>query len=141
MPATTGRGITTDGAAAIAVDSSGNVYVTGTSASQTGYDYATVKYDTSGKEQWVARYNGASGASAIAVDNSGNVYVTGTTVSYDYATVKYDASGKEQWVARYTGPGDRVDNAKAIAIDGTGNVYVTGMSVGVATGYDYATVK
>jgi predicted house-cleaning NTP pyrophosphatase (Maf/HAM1 superfamily) len=144
-----GPGNYSDGAAAIAVDSSGNVYVTGTSASQTGYDYATVKYDASGAEQWVARYNAGSpednGATAIAVDSSGNVYVTGKSVrvdtGYDYTTVKYDVSGKEQWVARYTGPGDRVDSAAAIAIDGTGNVFVTGMSAGVGTGYDYATIK
>jgi hypothetical protein len=38
---------------AIALDNLGSVYVTGHSAG----DYATVKYDNSGQQQWVARYS------------------------------------------------------------------------------------
>src|SRR6266498_4041842 len=89
----------------VAVDSSGNVYVTGRSLGSGGYfDYATVKYDSAGQEQWVARYNGPGNghddAEAIAVDSSGNVYVTGGSAGADgysdYATVKYDSAGQEQ---------------------------------------------
>ena len=139
-----------DMANAIALDNSGNVYVTGRSwGSGTEYDYATLKYDSSGVEQWVARYNahGNSGdrAYAIALDNSGNIYVTGQSVgsgtSVDFATVKYDFSGVEQWVERYNGPGNDWDIAYAIALDNSGNVYVTGWSEGSGTWYDYATIK
>jgi len=133
-------------AAAIAVDHSGNVYVTGTSGTfgSTDNDYATIKYDSSGQQQWVARYNGpgnsSDAATAIAVDDSGNVYVTGTSGD-DYATVKYDSSGQQQWVMRYNGPGNSGDNAVALALDSSANVYVTGASTGSGTGTDYATVK
>jgi len=59
------------------VDGSGNVYVTGYSIeSGTYFDYATVKYNSSGVQQWVQRYNGGS-AYSLAVDDSGSVYVTG----------------------------------------------------------------
>ncbi len=87
-----------DYAFAIAMDSSGNVYVTGWSyGSGTDRDYATVKYDTDGNELWAAWYNGPGNvyysAYAIAVDSSGNVYVTGVSVvsgtGWDYATIKY----------------------------------------------------
>ena len=76
-----GPAISTDQATAIAVDGSGSVYVTGRSyGSGPDYDYATIKYDSSGQQQWVARYDGPDSndeATAIAVDGSGNVYVTG----------------------------------------------------------------
>jgi uncharacterized delta-60 repeat protein len=139
-----------DAAYAIAVDTSGNVYVTGVSTgSGTDVDYATIKYDSSGQEQWVARYNGPVNgldtAYAIAVDSSGNVYVTGESrgpgIEFDYATIKYDSAGQQQWVARYHGPGTGGDSASAIAVDGSGNVYVTGQSNGVGTQSDYATIK
>jgi len=144
-----------DEAVDIAVDDVGNIYVTGWSAgSGTGHDFATVKYDANGVEQWVARYNGPNndedGASAIAVDNAGNVYVTGPSLGpmnwpfFDYVTVKYDAAGVEQWVARYDGPASSQDVAEAIVLDDAGNIYVTGKSGESATSpyvFDYATIK
>jgi uncharacterized delta-60 repeat protein len=133
----------------IGIDGSGNVYVTGSSIGSSGFDYATVKYDSSGQEQWAARYNGPGNEddepSAMVVDSSGNVYVTGYSTGsgtfYDYTTIKYNTSGTEEWVARYNGEASLLDIAYAIALDASGNVYVTGWSVGLGTGYDYATVK
>jgi uncharacterized delta-60 repeat protein len=141
-----GPGNDFDEGLAIAVDTSGNVCVTGESWGQdTKTDYATIKYNSAGQEQWVARYDGSAGidnAAAIAIDSSGNVYVTGASGSgSDYATIKYNAAGQEQWVARYNGPGNDDDGATAIATDNWGNVYVTGFSVGSGVDYDYATVK
>ena len=133
-----------DFALAIAVDALDNVYVTGQSFdSPLASDYATIKYNSAGQEQWVSRYNRfggeLNGATAIAVDAAGNVYVTGES-DYDYATIKYDPAGQEQWVARYDGVGDS-DWPSAIAVDGSGNVYVTGTSTGLGSTFDYATIK
>ena len=142
-----GPGNGDDCAYPLAVDSDGNVYVTGGSTgSSTSYDYATIKYDTNGIEEWVARYNGAGcNANALAVDSDGNVYVTGESIGSgtgaDYTTVKYNADGVEQWVAYYNGPGNGGDYTYAVAVDGVGNVYVTGQSLGIGTYSDYTTIK
>jgi uncharacterized delta-60 repeat protein len=139
-----------DGAQDLAVDNSGSVYVTGYSyGSDTGYDYATVKYSPDGNQLWVARYNGPGNdydtAQALAVDNSGNVYVTGysydSNMRPDYATIKYGPGGNQLWLARYNGTGNDWDEAHALAVDNSGNVYVTGCSYGGSTHLDYATIK
>ena len=151
-----GPGNMHDYACDIAIDGSGNVYVTGQSWGGfpgTWNDYATIKYYSNGDTAWVRRYNGPRNdndmAYAIAVDGSGAVYVTGGTfqkvvggvLRYDYATIKYNANGDTVWARTYNGPGDIDDRACAIAVDGSGNIYVTGRSVGYGTSYDYATIK
>ena len=143
-----GMGLQWNEANAIAVYAVGAVYVTGVSdGGDTDYDYATVKYDSAGVEQWVARYNGTGNrqdrARAIVIDETGAVYVTGWSErsmgNTDYVTIKYDSLGVEQWVARYNGPWDGGDDARAIALDINNNVYVTGPSDG--NDLDYATIK
>jgi len=98
----------------IAVDSSGNVYLTGYTLStnfppagsssfqrnkngaadpRTGYDGFVAKLDSSGK---ILRYSTYLGGSAndivedIAVDGAGNIYVTGSTLSPDFPTEQAD---------------------------------------------------
>jgi len=145
-----GPGNSQDDAQDLKVDASGNIYVTGNSVGiGTNYDYATIKYNSLGIQQWVQRYNGPINgtdvATSIAIDNSGNVYVTGRSDGignvYDYATIKYNSLGIQQWVQRYNGPGNFSDQANSIGVDNSGNVYVTGWSVGNGTSIDYATIK
>jgi hypothetical protein len=140
-----GTGDSTDLVAALAVDSSGNVYVTGRSyGSGTNSDYATIKYKANGDTAWVRRYNGSGNwfdvASSMAVDGSGNVYVTGTsrtTTGDDYTTIKYYPNGVIAWVA-IDSLGFNGNYATDIAVNGSGDIGVTGYG-----GYppDYLTVK
>jgi hypothetical protein len=138
-----------DYARAMAVDNTDNVYVTGLSEGfGTGFDIATIKYDTNGNQLWVARYKGSTPdqglPSAIVLDGIGNVYVTGTSrgsdTGNDYSTIKYDSNGNELWAARYNGSDNSDDSTSAIALDRAGNVLVTGRSFAFP-GDDYATVK
>lgn len=139
-----------DLASAIAIDDSGNVYVTGTGRSDaTGDDFVTLKYSSEGVLQWVARYDGPvhgiDQANDICLDVTGNVYVCGTSfdisTGFDLIVVKYDASGEEEWVARYNRSADGDDRGNAIAIDQAGNVYVTGEAWGGRTRNDCVIVK
>jgi len=145
-----GTGNGSDTPADLIVDGAGNIYVTGQSdGSGTNVDYATIKYDAAGNEQWVRRYDGPTTvvasdydrAVALAVDVDGNVFVTGNSAD-DFATVKYDAAGTEIWVRRYNGPAAGADWATSIAVDAFGNSYVSGSSYGnPATQYDFATLS
>lgn len=155
-----GPGNGDDKAYSIATDVNGNSFVTGVSRGSSNPDYATVKYDASGVQQWVARYNGPGNsideAHAIILDPYGNCYVTGfsmgTSTNYDYATLRYDASGNQLWVQRYNSSTNGIDKAWDIDLikrtcPGTGDypcwnfdIYVTGQSQS-STGYDYLTAK
>lgn len=114
-----------------------------------GTDYATVKINSSGVQQWSKIYSGAATGNDVSrsvnTDALGNVYITGESkgsgVHSDYTTIKYSAAGVEQWVQRYNGPGNAIDIVNSVAVDNLGNIYVTGESTGSGSGLDFATVK
>jgi len=138
-----------DYALAMAVDSSGNSFVTGSSGgfSVNDTEYATVAYSAAGIPLWTNRYSGPGNgdAKAIAVDNGGKVFVTGESFGAgtgdDYATIAYSTAGVPLWTNRYNGPANRFDWAEAITVDSNGDVLVTGASDGIGTSSDYATIK
>jgi hypothetical protein len=91
-----------DEAIGVVADAQGNAYVTGRSQSATGFDYFTIKYDSSGATVWRVRYNhpdrnGDDEPRAIVIAPNGNVFVTGRSQGvgsgFDYATVKYEQPG------------------------------------------------
>jgi len=137
----------------IAIDSLGNVFVTGEGGGSPFvywlYKYLTLKYDANGNLLWERRYDGLGNdrdfAFAVCADNYGNVYVTGESSgpgsNFDYATIKYNSLGDSLWVRRYNGPGNNEDRASSMCLDSEGNVYVTGLSYGQRTQRDFATIK
>jgi uncharacterized delta-60 repeat protein len=148
-----GAGGGNDAPSAIAVDGSGNVYVTGQSdvdpAVTINNNYSTVKYNSSGTQMWNQLYNGTAnlsdGANAIAIDASGNVIVAGNShglaTQRDGVAIKYDPNGTSLWTYRFDGQGDNSDKANAIIVDGIGNTYVTGSAVRTGASKDYCTIK
>ena len=105
----------------LALDGSGNAYVTGFlyKPSEPGpRDYLTVVYSSTGGEMWARAYDtgGSDEAFDVAVDGSGNVSVAGTS-----GVVRYNSSGTQQWVGPFNG------TAHALITVG-GYVYATGVS-------------
>ena len=140
-----------DAGNSIAVDGSGNSYVTGyfgssitfgatTLINAGGNDVFLVKYDAGGNVVWTKSAGGSSSerGQGIALDAGGNIYITGYSSGYitfgtttltsagsdDVFVVKYDAAGNVVW-AKGAG-GSALDDGNSIAVDGSGNVYVTG---------------
>ncbi|MBW7887328.1 MAG: SBBP repeat-containing protein [Bacteroidetes bacterium] len=149
-----GTGNNTDIARAIAVDTNGNVYVTGESRNGSEFgteDYVIIKYSPNGDSLWVKRYDG-TGANRdmpkkIGLDDSANVYVTGLSMgannAMDITTIKYTADGVEQWVRRWSGDATYAfsNDAQDMAVTGSGNVYLTGHVNNQTTFWDFVTLK
>jgi hypothetical protein len=115
----------------IAVDTSGNCYVTGRSSNGSNDDIFLMKYSTSGILQWQRKLQGSSTSEegyGVAVDSSGNCYITAFTfasgVSNDIVVAKYNTSGALLW-QRFLGSSN-TEIGYGIAVDSSGNCYVTG---------------
>jgi uncharacterized protein (TIGR03437 family) len=142
-------------AAAIALDSQGNVYVAGSqSPPNSGFGTAFVsKWSPDGSQLLYTTSFGGSGltnATAIAVDSEGSAYVAGYTSSPDFpvssnAVQKTLAAPFDAFVAKFSldgsqmvystllgGAGSEQAYAQAfgIAVDSGGNVLVTGATQG-----------
>lgn len=136
----------------VAIDSSGNVYVTGWTQGNMdgipnpgGGDIFLVKYNPDGSHHWT-RLLGTSGVTEptpedfgsfgqnAAVDKDGNVFVTGYTVGgidgipgaggKDAFLVKFNSSGAKQWTRLLSTASD--DVGTSVAVDSLGNIYMTG---------------
>jgi hypothetical protein len=142
-----GAGNGDDEGNAIALDASGNVFVTGGAIVGGLTAFVTFKYSNAGIPLWTNYYSGAGnspygGASDIAVDGAGNVVITGTSVGsgtyQDFATIKYSNAGVPLWTNRYNRMYD--DAAIAIATDRSGNVFVTGYTTDDSFRFDRLTI-
>lgn len=133
----------------VAVDGSGDVYVTGyTDSSFEGYanpggrDAFVRKYDAEGNVVWTRQFGSESAAGGqpndkgldVAVDAGGSIYVAGSTTGVfegeksgggnDGFVRKMDSQGEHVWTRQFGGEDD--DTADAIAVDGDGTVFVAG---------------
>ncbi len=150
-----GNGGADDKAYSIALDNSGNAYVTGKTWNGTDYDIQTQKYTSAnGTETAFATYASNLGddiPSKIKLDNNGNVIIGATSdrdvsvsTNRDCLVIQYNSSGMQQWSQLYNGAGTGDDDLNDLAVDAGGNVYVTGSSDLDSTSsdnLDYVTIK
>ncbi|HMG75410.1 MAG TPA: SBBP repeat-containing protein [Pyrinomonadaceae bacterium] len=142
-----------ESAAALAVDSSGNIYVAGTGNSTWGApvrafsgddDAFVAKLDANGNLIWNTFVGGSRSdlATALAVDGNGNIYLGGFSTAtwgspirafsggYDAFSAKLDSGGHLIWNTFLGGPGinSGFDYGRALTVDAGGNIYVAGQS-------------
>ena len=131
VTAHTWGGSQTDAGNAVAVDSSGNVYVAGSTESYGagGQDVLVTKYDSTGQFLWAKTWGGGGEeyATSIKVGPDGYLYVTGGTSSfgagwYDVFLLKLDTTGNLVWGT--TWGGSSYDVGHDIGFDSSHNVYV-----------------
>ena len=129
----------------MAADSSGNLYVTGSSdRTYSDGDIVTLKYTPAGVLRWEARYTAPGGSYAegfaLAVDSSKNVYVTGfqtdPLAGRILVLLKYDSLGHQQWMHTNGGGSDSDNVGIGIVVDPVGNSYILGYSYSRQTDYD-----
>jgi hypothetical protein len=138
-----------DGAAGVALDPTGHVYVVGWTAgdlwgsSAGGLDAFVRKFDAAGEVLWTRQFGTAAADQGIgiAVDADGHVLMTGITTGglvganagdLDVFVRKYDADGGVLWTRQFgTGGSDYV---YAIAVDAAGRAIVAGSVYGSLAG-------
>jgi len=114
----------------MAIDSSDNIYVAGTTGSFGAgkEDMYVVKYDKSGNKKWDITWGGEKddGCVGMVLDSSTNLYLAGNSGD-DMCLVKYNSSGIQQW--NRTWDGDRnYERCQTIAMDSLENIYVAGQA-------------
>lgn len=137
----------------VAIDASGNVYVTGDASggldgnTLTGIsDFFLSKFDGNGTKLFTKQLGVAdedTGSKGVATDSSGNVYVTGITSGgldgntltgdFDLFLTKFDNNGTVLFT-RQLGVADQVTDGTGVVTDGSGNVYMTGTTYGGLNG-------
>lgn len=118
-----------DRARTIAVDPSGNVYVSGSTAGMDGFPaIAVVKYGPDGELTWAKEYRepdwAGSYAGSVAADDVGNLYAVGTSRKNNgeeaITTLKYDPLGELIWAKQFPQSSGRYHNKTVVAEKETG---------------------
>lgn len=123
-----GTGNLYDEAASVTADAGGNCYVTGKSWGTVNYDMCTIKYNSSGAQQWIARYTSQSIGTTVKLSSDGSSIVSGYTTSGpgNFLLVKYNSSGVQQWQSLYNDPLNQSNIATSMEIDQDGTIIVAG---------------
>jgi uncharacterized delta-60 repeat protein len=135
---------------AVAVDRTGNVYVTGTSyGGLTDYDVATVSYDSDGLQRWVSRYDFEEWEDAglfVTVDSMGQAFVTGYAegldTDYDIVLLKYTGDGSILWSHTYDNPTTNFeDYGTRVLPTFDGDIYLAGTTEDDSTDMDFVLIR
>jgi hypothetical protein len=144
----------TDEARGVAVDGSGNVFISGMTrggldgnTNAGGQDLFLIKYDADGTRLWTRQVGTSAedASNAVAVDDTGNAYMAAWSSGgidgnsnaggTDIVVMKYDTNGTKLWTKQMGG--SLADYPQDIAIH-NGNAYIVGYTYGSVDGYPNA---
>lgn len=135
-------------ASGLAVDSSGNIGVTGVVYNGSTYEYHTIFYTSTGT-QYASNIE-ATGLSTITIEPNicndtiaHHWYVCGEkqSATKDIFAYQITPSGNTAWSKLIDGQSSNVDASSSILVNGIGVVYVAGLSKNSTANYDYTTIK
>ena len=117
----------------IALTDAGDVYVTGSGGqfqNTDGMGIVTIKYDSTGVQQWSTHYKdgGQAWLSRMVLDKEGQIYLAIVSNSNNSVVIKYDDDGSEVWRSDFKVDNSDDNRPSALVIDRTGHVYVGGQS-------------
>jgi hypothetical protein len=140
-----------DVATAVVKDNVGNTVVTGISTTAgLMLEYHTVKYNSSGVQQWVSTYNRNMSVynvtPKIAIDQiTQHLYVCGETnygtANVDVVLYQISPSGNQTWTEIYNGNGNGTDVGVDLSLSNTGDIYVAAQTANMSAKVDMTTLK
>lgn len=122
------------GAAGVAADAAGNVFIAGGTSAYPELGFAFVaKYNAGGQLLWTRTLGSGSSGLGAATDPTGNILIAGETSSSlqglpDAFVAKYSPAGKLMWTRQLGTP--EGDVAGGVATDIVGNVVIGGWTGG-----------
>lgn len=141
-----------DGAYSLALDQSGDIFVTGfTEGDLDGntnagvLDIFLIKWNADGTKAWTKQWGttGYEQGYALATNNAGKIFVSGNTNgaldgntnlgAYDAFLTKWNANGTKAWTKQW-GTDKGEGGGRAIVVDSSGNIFVSGDTSGSLDG-------
>ncbi|MFM7666619.1 MAG: hypothetical protein ACKO7D_00345, partial [Bacteroidota bacterium] len=141
-----------DRSSCIDVNSSGTVYVSGTTDDGNQSNVFIRSLSSSGAVNWTKNYDNGSllndAPFDLKIDNNGDILVAGSTEANgingpqrNYLILKYSSSGNLWWSKTYDNGINGDDEINVCEIDASNNIYVSGQSISSAGQRDIVTIK
>ena len=126
-----------DDGIAIDLDSSENIYITGSTSISTSVDILLLKYDNAGEYVWNRTWGtiGGDTTTDITIDEKNNIFLSAIVNGMNlgnFTLFHYNNNGEQKY--NYTWGGLKTDQARAITVDKFGDIFVLGFTDSFGSG-------
>lgn len=125
------KGTQKDDGIAIALDSSQNIYIAGSTSISTSVDMVLLKYDNVGEYVWNRTWGtlGGDTITDITINGKNNIFLSAIVNGMylgNFTLIHYNVNGEQKF--NYTWGGLKTDQARAITLDIFGNIFMVGFT-------------